>query len=41
MVRCWASLYTDRAIAYRYENGYSHTDVAMSVAVQQMVLTTT
>ena len=38
VVRCWASLYTDRAIAYRYENGYSHTDVAMSVAVQQMVL---
>ena len=38
VVRCWASLYTDRAIAYRYENGYSHADVAMSVAVQQMVL---
>ena len=38
VVRCWASLYTDRAIAYRYENGYSHIDVAMSVAVQQMVL---
>jgi pyruvate,water dikinase len=38
VVRCWASLYTDRAIAYRHENGYPHTDVAMSVAVQQMVL---
>ena len=38
VVRCWASLYTDRAIAYRYESGYSHADVAMSVAVQQMVL---
>ena len=38
VVRCWASLYTDRAIAYRHENGYSHADVAMSVAVQQMVL---
>jgi pyruvate, water dikinase len=38
VVRCWASLYTDRAISYRYENGYSHADVAMSVAVQQMVL---
>jgi pyruvate,water dikinase len=37
VVRCWASLYTDRAIAYRHENGYPH-DVAMSVAVQQMVL---
>ena len=38
VVRCWASLYTDRAIAYRHENGYPHSDVAMSVAVQQMVL---
>ena len=38
VVRCWASLYTDRAIAYRYECGYSHADVAMSVAVQQMVV---
>jgi pyruvate, water dikinase len=38
VVRCWASLYTDRAIAYRHERGYDHQDVAMSVAVQQMVL---
>ncbi len=38
VVRCWASLYTDRAISYRYESGYEHADVAMSVAVQQMVL---
>jgi pyruvate, water dikinase len=38
VVRCWASLYTDRAIAYRYECGYSHADIAMSVAVQQMVV---
>lgn len=38
VVRCWASLYTDRAIAYRHENGYSQVDVAMGVAVQQMVL---
>ncbi len=38
VVRCWASMYTDRAIAYRHENGYPHDDVAMSVAVQQMVL---
>jgi pyruvate,water dikinase len=38
VVRCWASLYTDRAIAYRYESGYQHADVEMSVAVQQMVL---
>jgi pyruvate, water dikinase len=38
VVRCWASLYTDRAIAYRQEAGYPHDDVAMSVAVQQMVM---
>lgn len=38
VVRCWASLYTDRAIAYRHERGYPHAEVAMSVAVQQMVV---
>jgi pyruvate,water dikinase len=38
VVRCWASMYTDRAISYRTENGYPHDDVAMSVAIQQMVL---
>lgn len=38
VVRCWASLYTDRAIAYRHEQGYAHEQVAMSVAVQQMVM---
>jgi pyruvate,water dikinase len=37
VVRCWASLFTDRAIAYRAEHGYSHDEVAMSVAVQKMV----
>jgi pyruvate, water dikinase len=37
VVRCWASLFTDRAIAYRQEHGYPHEGVAMSVAVQQMV----
>ncbi|MGL5809330.1 MAG: PEP/pyruvate-binding domain-containing protein [Nocardioides sp.] len=34
---CWASLYTDRAIAYRDEMGYHHDEVDMSVAVQKMV----
>jgi pyruvate, water dikinase len=38
VVQCWASLFTDRAVAYRHENGYPHEDVAMSVAVQEMVL---
>lgn len=37
VIRCWASLYTDRAIAYRYDQGYSSQDVSMAVAVQQMV----
>jgi pyruvate, water dikinase len=34
---CWASLYTDRAIAYRNDMGYDHNDVDMAVAVQKMV----
>ena len=35
--RCWSSLFTDRAIAYRYTMGYLHQPVAMSVGVQKMV----
>ncbi len=35
--RCWSSLFTDRAIAYRHRMGYTHTAIAMSVAVQKMV----
>ncbi|MGB5987528.1 MAG: phosphoenolpyruvate synthase [Desulfobacterales bacterium] len=34
---CYASLFTDRAIAYREENGFDHLKVALSVGVQQMV----
>ncbi len=34
---CIASLFTDRAIAYRIENGFDHMKVALSVGVQQMV----
>ena len=37
MLRCWASLFTDRGIAYRIERGYGRASVAMSVGVQQMV----
>ncbi|MDP7093911.1 MAG: phosphoenolpyruvate synthase [Gammaproteobacteria bacterium] len=33
----FASLYTDRAIAYRIHQGYDHKDVALSVGVQRMV----
>ncbi|WP_375260813.1 phosphoenolpyruvate synthase [Palleronia sp.] len=35
--RCFASLFTDRAIAYREENGFDHMGVALSAGVQQMV----
>jgi pyruvate, water dikinase len=35
--RCFASLYTDRAISYRAERGYGQLDVALSVGVQRMV----
>jgi len=34
---CFASLYTDRAIKYREDNGFLHSDVALSVGVQKMV----
>jgi len=35
--RVFASLYNDRAIAYRVHHGYSHSDVALSAGVQRMV----
>ena len=34
---CFASLYTDRAIKYREDQGFKHTNVALSVGVQKMV----
>jgi pyruvate,water dikinase len=34
---CYASLYTDRAIKYRHDMGFTGIDVAISVGVQQMV----
>ena len=34
---CMASLFTDRAIVYRNENGFAHRDIALSVGVQKMV----
>lgn len=36
--RCWASLFTDRAVAYRLRNGFDHRKVRMAVVVQRMVL---
>ncbi|MFG5384395.1 phosphoenolpyruvate synthase [Yoonia sp. R2-816] len=35
--KCYASLFTDRAISYRQMQGFSHSQVALSVGVQQMV----
>jgi pyruvate,water dikinase len=35
--RCWSSVFTDRAIAYRHEMGYDHQVISMSVGVQKMV----
>ncbi len=36
--RCWASLFTDRAVIYRIQNGYAHHKVYLSVMIQKMVL---
>jgi rifampicin phosphotransferase len=36
--RCWASLFTERAVTYRMRNGVDNRKVHMAVVVQQMVL---
>ncbi len=36
-VRCFASLFTDRAISYRIDNDFDHFKVALSIGVQKMV----
>jgi len=35
--KCFASLYTDRAIKYREDNGFEHSKIALSAGVQKMV----
>lgn len=35
--RCWASLFTTRAIFYRFEKGFQHGKVSVAVVVQKMV----
>ena len=35
--RCYASLFTDRAIVYRESNGFEHLQVALSIGIQRMV----
>ncbi|WP_447034883.1 rifamycin-inactivating phosphotransferase [Streptomyces sp. DSM 118878] len=36
--RCWASLFTERAVTYRRRNGIDHRTVGMAVVVQRMVV---
>ena len=35
--RCWASLFTERAVTYRMQNCFGHRKIYMAVVVQQMV----
>lgn len=35
--KCWASLFTDRAVIYRLQNGFDHRKVYLSVVIQRMV----
>jgi phosphoenolpyruvate synthase/pyruvate phosphate dikinase len=35
--RCWASLFTERAVTYRLRNGIDHRKISMAVVVQRMV----
>jgi pyruvate,water dikinase len=37
VARCWASLHTDRAVAYREKQGVGEHDLAMAVVVQRLV----
>ncbi len=36
--RCWASLFTERAVMYRLRNGFDQRKVQMAVVVQEMVI---
>ena len=35
--KCWASLFTDRAVIYRIQNGFDHSQVYLSVIIQRMI----
>ena len=35
--KCWASLFTDRAVIYRMQNGFDHHKVQLSVVIQKMI----
>ncbi|WP_186431461.1 phosphoenolpyruvate synthase [Clostridium sp. BSD9I1] len=38
IIKCWASLFTDRAVTYRIQNGFDHRKVLLSVVVQKMIM---
>lgn len=35
--KCWASLFTERAVIYRVQHGFDHRDVYLAVVVQRMI----
>lgn len=35
--KCWASLFTDRAVVYRIQNNFDHRKVQLAVVIQEMV----
>lgn len=35
--KCWASLFTDRAVIYRMQNGFDHDKVYLAVVIQKMI----
>lgn len=35
--KCWASLFTERAVIYRVQNGFDHNKVQLSVVIQKMI----
>jgi rifampicin phosphotransferase len=35
--KCWASLFTERAVIYRLQNGFNHRKIHLAVVVQKMV----
>lgn len=35
--KCWASLFTERAVIYRLQNGFDHRNIQLAVVVQKMV----
>jgi pyruvate,water dikinase len=35
--KCWASLFTDRAVTYRIQNGFDHRKIYLAVVIQKMI----